>query len=196
VSPGGKGAAERLFVAILLPDDLRSAIRRVAERVRSPEDGFRWGSADAYHLTVRFIGAVEPGRVSRVGAALCAGVREVPRFDLVLRDAGAFPSPARPRVIWVGVERSSGLSALREAVESALARSGFERESRPFSPHVTIARARDARRAPDLRDALREARLAATTPVRSIALVRSHLSPRGARHETLATCSLAPPDAM
>jgi len=197
MSPAPEGRVERLFVAILLPEAVRSAIAGVVGALRPCAEGIRWASTDAYHLTIRFIGPVEAAGVPAMAGALREGVRDLPAFELALRGAGAFPSATRPRVVWIGVEPSPGLSALREAVESALARRGLERDARGFSPHVTIGRARRAgRAAPALVGAIEAARISVSAPVRSIALVRSHLSPKGSRHETVAACELRGAAAM
>ena len=115
-------------------------------------------------------------------------------FDISVAGLGAFPSPTRPRVLWAGLrEGREALSSLAEAVDVALARLGFPRDDRAFSPHVTLARVREPRRAPALAEALTAA---ATQPfgrvgVREATLMRSDLSPRGARYTPLAAAPLS-----
>jgi 2'-5' RNA ligase len=113
-------------------------------------------------------------------------------FDLVLRGLGAFPSPTRPRVLWAGVDEGRTAAAtLACGVDDALAGLGFEREARAFSPHVTLGRVRGPRPAPRLAEALAAGGHFGRQPVASVALMRSDLSPRGARYSELATAPLA-----
>lgn len=183
--------AQRLFVSIPLPGTVRDGIAGVAESLRPHGDGIRWGSSDRYHITLRFLGDVAASRVDAVADALRLGVRGLPPFSFELSGAGAFPSLRRASVVWVGADATAELSCLHDRVEAALTGVGFERDPRPFSPHVTIGRIRrGARPSGSLADSLAAVRIDATVPVEAIALVRSRLSPSGARHENVAVCPL------
>jgi len=109
-----------------------------------------WTRQGNWHLTLKFLGDVDPARLDGLKAAL-AGVRFAP-FALRGAGGGFFPParagrPAEPRVLWVGLgagaEQASRLAA---AVEDALEPLGFAREARPFSPHLTLARVKRAGR--------------------------------------------------
>jgi RNA 2',3'-cyclic 3'-phosphodiesterase len=127
-----------------------------------------------------------------VAAALSAAAASSTAFDLVLRGLGAFPSPTRPRVLWAGIDEGRAAAAtLARGVDDALAELGFEREARAFSPHVTLGRVRGPRPAPRLAEALAAGGHFGRQPVASVALMRSDLSPRGARYSELATAPLA-----
>lgn len=182
---------QRLFVSIPLPGSVRDEIAAVAESLCAHGDGIRWGAGDRYHITLRFLGDVEASRVRAVADALRLGVRHMAPFSFELNGAGAFPSLKRASVVWVGAEASPELSRLHDRVEATLTGIGFERDPRPFSPHVTIGRIRrGARPSGSLADSLAAVRIDATVPVEAIALVRSRLSPSGARHEDVAVCPL------
>lgn len=181
----------RLFVSISLPEAARAEVARAAERLRPHADGFRWSASDTYHVTLRFLGDVEMRRASSIADALRHAVRDLAPFSFGLERAGAFPSPRRPRVLWIGGTAGSPLTRLHEGVATALADVGFDPEGRPFSPHVTIARLRrGVARAESLAGALADVRVAAAVPVRSVALMRSRLGPAGARHEPVAIVGL------
>jgi len=152
-----------------------------------------WVGRDNVHLTLKFLGGVEAARLDAVTAALSIAVAPRGAFHLALSGLGAFPSPARPRVLWAGVGEGAGAAAdLASRVDAALAPLGFASEARPFSVHVTLGRVRTSR--PDRR--LREA-LAASggafggQRVTHVSLMRSQLSPRGARYTELAALPLA-----
>jgi 2'-5' RNA ligase len=161
------------------------------ERLRPLARDVAWVAPDNLHLTLKFLGGVEAARLDLVATALSAAVAGSTAFDLVIRGLGAFPSPTRPRVLWAGVdEGGAAAGSLARGVDDALAELGFERETSAFSPHVTLGRVRVPRRAPRLADALAAGGHFGRQPVASVALMRSDLSPRGARYSELATVPL------
>jgi RNA 2',3'-cyclic 3'-phosphodiesterase len=109
---------------------------------------------------------------------------------------GAFPSPARPRVLWAGVaEGAEAAGVLAGRIDAALTPLGFDRERRPFSAHVTLGRVRTPRAQPRLAGALAVGGPAGRQRVTHVSLMRSDLSPRGARYTELAALPLAPASA-
>jgi 2'-5' RNA ligase len=149
--------------------------------------------AENLHVTLKFLGAVETGRLDRVAQTLSSLAAEAVPFELGLGGLGAFPSPTRPRVVWAGVASGApALTALATRVEEALALLDFARDGRPFSAHITLGRVREPQRDPALAGALA---VGAATEfggfrVERIALVRSDLSPGGARYTSLGSWEL------
>jgi 2'-5' RNA ligase len=110
---------------------------------------------------------------------------------------GAFPSVTRPRVVWAGVTEGAGVTIeLAGRVDEALTALGFAREERAFSPHITLGRVRQPRRDPSLTEALRGAAGSRFGRIRvtGASLMRSELSPHGARYSELASVSLGAAD--
>lgn len=128
----------RLFVALALPAALKAQLALLAGGI----PGARWVPPENYHLTLRFIGEVEGWQAQEVDDALAA-IRARP-FELSLRGLGTFEKAGRIQALWVGVERTEGLSFLQSKVETALQRIGLEPERRRFAPHVTLARTEKA----------------------------------------------------
>jgi 2'-5' RNA ligase len=124
----------RLFVALALPALVKAQLGAMAGGI----PGARWIPPENYHLTLRFIGEIEPWRAEEVDAALAA-VR-APRFDLALAGVGIFEKGGRIQSLYVPAERSEALARLQTKVETALQRVGLEPERRRFTPHVTLAR--------------------------------------------------------
>jgi RNA 2',3'-cyclic 3'-phosphodiesterase len=125
----------RLFVGLPIPDALRAQLAGLAGGI----PGAKWVPPENYHLTLRFIGELEPWRAQEVDEALAA-IRGAKPFELLLRGVGTFEKGGRIHALWLGAERSEGLLHLRRKVETALQRSGLEPERRSFAPHVTLAR--------------------------------------------------------
>jgi 2'-5' RNA ligase len=162
---------------------------RATERASGTLPEVVWVSPANFHLTVKFLGAVDTDRLPDVERALGDAVAGVPPFDLTLRGLGAFPSAARPRVIWAGTAHGAAeLAALAARVERTLSPLGFPTEERVFSAHVTLGRVRTPRRNPKLAEALAASASVEllSVPVTRLSLMRSDLSPRGARYSELA----------
>ena len=124
----------RLFTAIEIPRDAALCL----SFLRGGLPSARWIDTENYHLTLRFIGAIERWRAEEVDEALAA-IRARP-FDLSLCGVGTFEKAGRIQSLWVGVERTEALSHLQAKVETALQRVGLEPERRRFAPHITLAR--------------------------------------------------------
>jgi len=164
----------RTFIAIDLPDPHRAVLERHLADCARAAPGQRWVEAESLHLTLRFLGNLEPEVLARVRHEL-ASVRGEP-FRLALDGRGTFGPRAAPRVVWVGLgEGAEGCAALAARVEAACGRAGMEPDPRPFRPHVTLARARgEGERLPPLPD---PPRLAPWT-VEDFALYESRLQQR------------------
>src|SRR5207253_2036782 len=103
--------------------------------------------SDALHVTVKFLGEVSDVHLDDVRAAVERAAAAARTFQMHLHGIGGFPNLRRPRVVWLGVEENVGLHATQEHAEEQLTNLGYEREARPYHPHVTLGRARDGARA-------------------------------------------------
>jgi len=141
----------RLFVAVPLPGPARAAVEALVARVRlAPEPApgqrrdtqdVRWVRMDGLHLTLRFLGPTDPARLPQARSAVTAAAAGVASFEMGLAGAGAFPNPARPRVLWLGLGRGlEALEALSVRLSRALADCGWPHDDRPVRPHLTLAR--------------------------------------------------------
>ncbi len=143
--PGADEPGRRLFVAVPLPSEAAAEVAAMVERVRAPgvpgggRDA-RWVRMDGLHLTLRFLGPTLEGRVETARKAI-RGADVGRGFDVELGRAGAFPSPGRPRTLWLGIlDGTSQLEALAGRVDEALVAAGWPPSDRPFRPHLTLAR--------------------------------------------------------
>ncbi|RQW89479.1 MAG: RNA 2',3'-cyclic phosphodiesterase [Geobacter sp.] len=127
----------RLFVAIDLPEEIKAAVLSL----QCPIRGAKWVTEEQLHLTLRFIGDADDDLLNEIATSL-SGVMAGP-FSLVLMGVGYFPPKRNPKVLWVGVGRSDALLNLQNDIEKVLLRNGLEPETRPFSPHITLARLKE-----------------------------------------------------
>jgi 2'-5' RNA ligase len=181
----------RSFVALDLEPPVRDTLRRLQAALEQVGADVRWVRPGGMHLTLKFLGAVEPRRLERVRRALQAIAGRHAALQLRVRGLGAFPSWRRPRVVWAGLE-GAGLVALAADVEGALAGIGFVAEPRPFTPHVTLGRVQSLRGWPHLQAVLAAHREddCGTTVVDAIVIYQSTLRPGGAVYAPLWTIPL------
>jgi 2'-5' RNA ligase len=179
------GTRHRIFIAVALNSALRGEIVALESRLEQSGARLRWIPAANLHFTLRFLGEITPAQLAQVRLAAREAAREAAPFTLALHGVGAFPSPQRPQVVWVGVrEGSAELADLSSRLDTALAGHRFPPEDRPFVGHLTLARVRDRRLWGDLVRALEAFRGVAVgaQDVQTLSVMESHLHPRGARY--------------
>jgi len=172
----------RVFVAVALEAALRKVVAELPQHLNSTAAAFRWVPVGNLHLTLKFLGEIAEERVSGViGVAQEVAGRSMP-FPITLGGVGAFPSPRRPQVVWVGVAQGADrLSELARDLDITLSRVAFPKDSRPFRPHLTIARAKQAGPMPDLSGPLRSLRgmVVGAQTVDALLVMQSALNPGG-----------------
>ena len=185
----------RCFVAVDVPDDVRAAVAAVQAdaRAAAPRADVGWVDASKLHLTLKFLGEVADDVVPAVRDVVVDVARRHAPFDTAAGGAGQFPSPARPRVLWIGLTaglREIGLLAAE--IERALLPLGFPLEARPFRGHMTLGRVRSPRGIARVVKALDAAPVAlGAWTVRDVVLYRSHLrGAQGSLYEPLARAAL------
>ena len=167
--------------AAALVDELRSRAARVAPLAR-----ITWIPPERMHLTVRFIGETDDALTSAIRTALATPLH-VAAFDLNVGGVGAFPRGGKPQVLWAAVEAGMPqLQAIEREVTRRLETVGIPPEPRPFNPHLTLARVREAAglRTTPLFINLENTSLGATR-VETITLYESRLSPHGPTYRPL-----------
>ncbi len=181
----------RLFTAIELGDAVRfeaaalvGELRRRAERM-APRARVTWVAPDRMHLTLRFIGEVGDQQSQRIMSALRDPLALAP-FVVQWAALGAFPSKGPPRVLWLGAgQGSEALCRVEAEISRRVVALGIPRADRPYSPHLTLARVREAGgvRTASLFEDLTPPR--GETTVCTITLFQSRLSPRGPEYTVL-----------
>jgi len=182
----------RLFVAIDIPEEVRSAIGALASKLQIACRKARWTRIEGLHVTLKFIGETSAEKTEMIKAALAAIPARTP-FSMNFRGLGFFPNERRPRVLWAGIEANSDLSSLAAAVETALEPLGIPHEERPFSPHLTLARFDTPRGLHALHAAIEKAGTVefGSTTAKEFHLYQSVLKRGGAEYTRLATFPFA-----
>jgi len=182
----------RLFVAIDIPEDVRSAIAGLVSKLRPACRNARWVRLEGLHVTLKFIGETSLEGCDAIQAAL-ASIHSRAPFSITFRGLGFFPDERRPHVLWAGVKGGTELAALAGEIEAALAALGVPLEEREFNAHLTLARMESPRILEAFQDAVKKAgRLSfGRATVEEFHLYQSVLKPGGAEYTRLATFSFA-----
>ncbi|HWP58688.1 MAG TPA: RNA 2',3'-cyclic phosphodiesterase [Candidatus Acidoferrales bacterium] len=185
----------RAFIGVRLEPEVTAKIADVQRQLRERIPGVRWVEQANFHFTLKFLGPVAEERIPRVAQALRELLGDFCPFVVSARGIGVFPDIRRPRVLWVGLG-SDKLEPLAMAVEQKMEAAGFEREERPFRPHLTLGRWREAAKASvNVRAELERWKEEnfGNSLVKEVILFQSTLRPGGAVYSELELFHLAAP---
>jgi len=130
----------RLFIGIDLPPELKQAMRDLQVELRKLGVEGYWKSPENFHITLEFLGELDPKRVTSLKETLTRVVPSHRPFSLNIAGLGGFPSMRRPHTLWTAVSGNlSELNRLRDKIHADLVESGFNLEDRAFRPHITLA---------------------------------------------------------
>ena len=190
----------RIFIGIDLDPEVRTRIERFLEGVEGFAPEARWVRPESLHITLKFVGEQTPERVQAIAEHM--QLVESSAFEIRAGGYGFFPTAKAPRVFWIGIHAGPQLAELAESIDMATAKLGIPREDRPYSPHLTLARASAGRSSgspkwrkgdgPNATFAVLEKRLAAmgeldfgAMTAHEFILYQSHLSPKGSKYTKL-----------
>jgi 2'-5' RNA ligase len=187
----------RSFIAIELPAKLKEGLAQLEAQLKlGKPSAVKWVDPSGIHLTLKFLGNITVDRISAITRALEEATRELSPFQLKVTGLGVFPNLKRVQVAWVGISGGvDKLGQLQQRIESNLVPLGFTAESRPFTPHLTLARLRD-RVLPVEREGFGQLiagtkfEAVYTIKVDSLNLMRSQLTREGAIYSRLGSVGL------
>lgn len=182
----------RLFVAIDPgPAVVERVVSTIAE-VRALSPNSKWIRPEGAHITLAFLGEVDEARLPELAEAIESAAKSYPPIDLRISGCGSFGKGRRPRVLWAGVAGEEAalraLAAAQKELERALEPIGYRPEERAFSPHLTLARARDPKGDEGLfecAEAIRTVDFGAAR-IEALTLYRSETAKEGAIYTKLA----------
>ena len=181
----GKDKTIRTFIAIELPANIIDALKNIQDELKDGSNKVAWVKPDNIHLTIRFLGDIEAGKINGITGLLEDAAAKNRSFDISVKGVGGFPTIDNPRVLWVGIEEGNvNLSALYNNIEYALSAIDFAKEERPFKPHLTLGRIKFLKDKKGLKERIE--RFKDTTlgeyMVDGICLFQSRLTTEGAVH--------------
>jgi 2'-5' RNA ligase len=128
----------RIFIALDIPADVRAGLTKYMDRARLLAPEARWVRVEGLHVTLKFVGHVDDAVVEQMKVAL-ASIKAAP-FAVKFAGVGFFPNPNAARVFWAAVDGGDHLPLLASTIDAALEKLGFPRETKPYHPHLTLAR--------------------------------------------------------
>lgn len=132
----------RTFIAIEPSADIVGQAERALLRLRRLADNVKWVERGNLHWTLHFLGEINDQELYDVCGAVESAAAQVEPFSLEAMGVGAFPSPARPRTLWIGAgQGAEAMVQLHTALDEQLQPLGFRGENRRFVPHLTLGRA-------------------------------------------------------
>lgn len=187
----------RAFIAIDLPPSLQASIEQNVSRLRLSlgSDAIRWVPAGNMHLTLKFLGNVPAPHLDFLKHMLTRVAGGFPPFDLTIGGLGSFPNSKRIRVLWAGIHSGNELTDLQRGIDAGAADLGYEKDERPFSPHLTLGRVRqglDDRTLQSIRNAAASFQLGriGTARVESVHIYQSDLHADGSTYTKLFSAPL------
>jgi 2'-5' RNA ligase len=178
----------RSFIAVAVPPESAESIRAAQDKLKVAGPQIKWVNPDSFHITLKFLGGVEPERLKATWQSVSEALAGARPFTMRFRGVGAFPSASRARVVWVGIsEGADELTEIAKRVEQVCSEHGFEMENRPFTAHLTLGRAREPGPDPALAAAMKELAEAdlGQAGVDRVLLMRSELTRQGAIYHEL-----------
>lgn len=179
-------AAIRSFIALPSSSELKRTLQDIQAQLIEERADVKWEAPDKLHVTLKFLGNVEPERLTALAESLAIAASAARAFPLTYGSVGAFPDLVYPKVIWIGAETSIALTSLQKLVEQACGQLGIPKETRIFHPHITLGRVKGSTNLARLTAKLKSITFdPIVTGCSEILLIKSDLHPTGSVYTTL-----------
>lgn len=185
----------RTFIGVEIGEKSRIQAANFSKKLQDLDADIKWEPPHKFHVTLKFLDEILNEEVNDICLRVQRAVKDLPPFTLGLRGAGAFPSVAKPRNVWIGVgEGREEITEAARRIDLVMQEIGFPRELRPFTPHVTLGRVKRATPAladlSELLDQYKNIDLGKSY-IQSVTVFASHMARSGSNYTVLATCPLA-----
>ena len=133
----------RTFIAVETP--ISKEIKQVINELKKTQIDAKLVEPENMHLTLKFLGDTDEDLIGDIEKTIKDSAKNIQSFQITLKNIGVFPNQNYIKVAWIGVENTETLKQIAETIDKKLQNLGFEKEKRPFSAHLTIARVKSAR---------------------------------------------------
>ena len=172
----------RYFIGLPPDTEVQEQLAQQAKEQEPTLHFAKWTHPQDYHITLAFLGDLEASKAEEVRDVLSKHTFHTSTFSVHTSQWGCFGPPKKPSILWAGIESSDELKALHAEVWSLMETVGFEREQRPFRPHLTIARRSQGSTAADVKSAHLPS---LSWQVRDVVLFQTHFGRRPAYEQVL-----------
>jgi 2'-5' RNA ligase len=182
----------RSFIAIPIPEHCLEMLRQMQRQLQASRAEVRWTATQSIHLTLKFLGEIDPQIVPGLGQSLRDALQSSRAFGIRLAGTGCFPNQRNPRVIWCGIGGdTTALAGLQTTVETVCKDFGYPPENRPFHPHLTLGRVKGSKNIrPLIENVMKESGMACEFTADRLNVYKSVLQPQGAVYTILDTVEL------
>ncbi len=176
---------KRVFIAINLDWKIKKYLTNIQEYIRKYEDArlkMKSVKSKNLHISLKFLGDLNSLEIEKTLLALQKISFQYQPFEIdLLKRIGVFPSPTRPRVIWIGIEKGgSEVEKIYHAIEQELREEPFYRYNKKFTTHITLGRVKYLKYPNKLIEAMKNIKFEnISQTIHSIELMESHLTPQG-----------------
>jgi 2'-5' RNA ligase len=186
----------RAFIAVDLPESVKLNLADIQAALKKCDAPIRWVNPHGIHLTLKFLGSISYSTLETLRPLLAEVTHKATPFSISFAQAGVFPHPRNPRVIWLGIdEGAEELIHLQQRIEKKLFRKlKISQEKRAFHPHLTFGRFKKKAPVEPLLATLNEQRslLPNRLQVKAVVLFESILRPSGAEYRVIDSFSFLP----
>jgi len=130
----------RVFIAALLPEDIRLSIKNYVDDIKPHWGGVKWEDYEKFHITLKFFGDMDESRLNDIKQIAEEWVRGDSPFKMSISGFGAFPNLKKPRVLFIELSRNEDFLIFQRGLDEKLENVGFVKEKRTFKSHITIGR--------------------------------------------------------
>jgi len=183
----------RTFIAVSLSPSVLSSIEKWMRTLQSNVEGVHWVESQNLHVTLKFLGDVPLNDLPPLIRAVTQTVGQADSFDVTFQGFGVFPHRESPKTIWVGCkEGAEELGQLAAKIDACLLPLGYPKETRRFSPHLTLGRVKKPTQHSPLMPMLDEQqnRLFGSCSISEVQIFSSELTKRGPLYDELAVIAL------
>lgn len=175
----------RGFISVDIP--FSQKINEFSNHIKNCGTHVKLVEPENIHITLKFLGETDEDLIEKIEESIKQSTRDTSSFEIKLVGTGVFPNPGYIKVIWIGVEDNGELKKIANNIDEQLSKLGFEREKRPFSPHLTIARVKSAKNKKKLLETINKYHGTVFTKinVESIKLKKSELTSEGPIYTTI-----------
>ena len=174
----------RTFICVELPETVQGLLAAFQSKLKGAGADVGWVKPSNIHLTLKFLGSIPGPKLAVICTAVERAANAVPPMQIQVKGAGCFPAARNPRVLWVGIQPiPPQLRKLQESIEVGLSESGYARDDRPFSPHLTIGRVKSPRNLQALMRKMQELEFQdEIVSIHTVTVMKSDLNPTGAQY--------------
>lgn len=184
----------RAFIAVELDKRVKRELALFQDHLKTSEADVKWSNPDHTHLTLKFLGDIQPEILDDIEEAMARTAARFQAFHMDIGALGAFPRIDDPRIIWAGItKRANFLAEIAHQLDEELKTFGIERTGQGFMPHITLGRSRTETTSKPLAELLKNTHVPSglSQKVQRIALFRSEIFPKGTVHHLLYSVELS-----